>query len=178
MSNIEIIAAAEHNLKNINVSITRNAITAVTGVSGAGKSSLVQDVLLRESQRLFLQTMSLGMRKHIQELSKPKVQRIKNLSPTLILQQTPAPFPHHACVGNVTRLNEYLQILYVNNGEHLCPQHNLPIQSQSNAQITAHLLNQHLNQTLLVAALLPSYPSDWQALQHKYIRVIIDSKLY
>lgn len=178
MSNIEIIAAAEHNLKNIDVSIARNAITAITGVSGAGKSSLVNDIILRESQRRFLQTMSLGMRKHIQELRKPKVHSIKNLSPAIILQQRPAPFPAHVCVGNVTRLNEYLQILYASSGERLCPHHNLPTQARSSSQIAADLLKQQAGKTLLVAAPLASYPDDWQALKHKYLRAIIDGKLY
>ncbi|MDE3268872.1 MAG: hypothetical protein OYH77_01145 [Pseudomonadota bacterium] len=178
MSKINIVAAAANNLKHINVDIARNAITAITGVSGAGKSSLVNDVILRESQRRFLQTMALGMRKHIQELRKPKVQSIANLSPALILPQAAVAFPPHACVGSITRLGEYLQILFASCGERLCPQHNLPTQAQSSSQVAANLLQQYPNKTLVVAAQLASCPDDWQALKHKYLRVIVDGKLY
>ena len=179
MTDIEIFAAAENNLKEIDLTISRNKITAITGVSGAGKSSLVLDVILCESQRRFCQTMSLNLRKYMQDLRKPRVRAINNLSPALVLKQAPPPFAANATVGSITLIDELWRVLFASIGERKCPHHLLPTRAQSNKEAQAHLLAKYSGDTLIVAAPLRNTSNhDWNTLKRKYLRVIIDNALY
>lgn len=180
MHNIIIEGATEHNLCNLDVQVVRHAITVISGVSGAGKSTLVLDVILREAQRRFFNTMSLHERKLVHDFARPAVKKISGLSPALILPQALPPPAAGATVGGAAGISELLRILFAALGERKCPQHNVPMVAYSTTQIRDLLLTERA--TIVLAAPLPatarSEDADWRTLQQKYLRVIIDGKLY
>ncbi len=181
MPDIVIKGASEHNLRNIDVRIARHAITVVSGVSGAGKSTLVLNVILREAQRRFFNTMSLHARKLLRGFTRPAVKAISGLSPALILPQA-LPTPHAtASVGGATGLSELWRILFAALGVRKCPQHNIPTTAHTHTSIRDALLTGPANTNLVLAAPLPAKKytaKDWHTLRQKYLRVIIDGKLY
>ena len=125
-SNIIIRGASEHNLKNINLDIPRQAITIITGVSGSGKSSLVFDTILAEAQRRFFYTLSHYTRQFLDVSTRPHVHVLKGLSPAISLAQMETPPSVRASVGTLTDLSELLGVMFARFGDRHCPRHGLP----------------------------------------------------
>lgn len=112
MGSIEVISAKENNLKNINVKIPKNKITVVTGVSGSGKSSLVFDTIYAESERMFLESISMNIKNITSNLPKPNVYKINNLLPSIAISQKQTNRNPRSYVGTVTDISRFLRLLY------------------------------------------------------------------
>lgn len=112
MANISVISANENNLKDISVDISKNLITVVTGVSGSGKSSLVFDTIYAESERMFLESISMNMRNIVSTLPKPKVYKITNLLPSIAISQKQTNRNPRSYVGTVTDIAKFLRLLF------------------------------------------------------------------
>ena len=116
MGSIEVISAKENNLKNISVKIPKNKITVVTGVSGSGKSSLVFDTIYAESERMFLESISMNMQNITSTLPKPNVYKINNLLPSIAISQKQTNRNPRSYVGTVTDISRFLRLLFTKIG--------------------------------------------------------------
>ncbi len=117
---IEISGAREHNLKNIGVSIPRNQLVVMTGVSGSGKSSLAFDVLFAEGQRRYLESLAPYVRQYMTILERPDVDRITGLSPTVAIEQRVSHASRRSTVATLTEIYHFLRLLYSKLGERHC----------------------------------------------------------
>ena len=116
MDNIEVLGARVHNLKNINVTIPRNSLTVITGLSGSGKSSLAFDTLYAEGQRRYIETFSAYARNFLGGLERPDVDKISGLSPVISIEQKTTNKNPRSTVGTVTEIYDYLRLLYARAG--------------------------------------------------------------
>ncbi|MCB0377600.1 MAG: excinuclease ABC subunit UvrA [Bdellovibrionales bacterium] len=132
---IEVRGAREHNLKNINVSIEKNAMTVITGLSGSGKSSLAFDTIYAEGQRRFIDSLSTYARNFLMQLSKPDVDAIDGLCPSIAIDQKTVSHSPRSTVGTVTEIYDYLRLLFAKAGTPLCPKHKIPVEGQTLDQI-------------------------------------------
>ncbi|MCA1747608.1 MAG: excinuclease ABC subunit UvrA, partial [Bacteroidales bacterium] len=109
---IQVYGAREHNLKNIDVSIPRNELTVVTGLSGSGKSSLAFDTIYAEGQRRYVETMSAYARQFLGNLERPDVDRITGLSPVISIEQKTTNKNPRSTVGTTTEIYDFLRLLF------------------------------------------------------------------
>src|SRR6187399_2169599 len=114
---IEVIGAREHNLKNINVSLPRNKLVVVTGISGSGKSSLAFDTIYAEGQRRYMESFSAYARSFIGNLERPDVDKINGLSPVISIEQKTTSRNPRSTVGTVTEIYDFLRLLYARTSE-------------------------------------------------------------
>ena len=112
MKNIEILGARVHNLKNIDVTIPRNSLTVITGLSGSGKSSLAFDTIYAEGQRRYIETFSAYARNFLGGLERPDVDKITGLSPVISIEQKTTNKNPRSTVGTTTEIYDYLRLLY------------------------------------------------------------------
>ncbi len=120
---IRIRGARQHNLKNVDVTFPREAISVITGPSGSGKSSLAFDTLYAESQRRYVESLGTHTRQHLELLAKPEVDAIEGLSPAIAVRQEAPPKNPRSTVGTVTEIHDFLRVLYARIGQphcHLC----------------------------------------------------------
>jgi excinuclease ABC subunit A len=115
--NIEIYGARVHNLKNVDVSIPRDSLTVITGLSGSGKSSLAFDTLFAEGQRRYLETFSAYARNFLGNLERPDVDEIKGLSPVIAIEQKTTNRNPRSTVGTTTEINDFLRLLFARAGK-------------------------------------------------------------
>lgn len=121
---IEIIGAKTHNLKNISVSIPKNALVVMTGVSGSGKSSLAFDTLYAEGQKRYLESLSTYARMIVSDGSnETRVDEIRGLSPTIAINQKTVSNNPRSTVGTITEIYDYYRLLYTTIGKVYCPNH-------------------------------------------------------
>ncbi|MBI4864702.1 MAG: excinuclease ABC subunit UvrA, partial [Candidatus Riflebacteria bacterium] len=113
---ITVRGATEHNLRSVDVEIPRNALTAVTGVSGSGKSSLVMDTICREGQRRYLETFSAYVRAHLWRIGRPVARGIDGLSPAVAVDQRPLAHNPRSTVGTLTQLHDFLRLIFARLG--------------------------------------------------------------
>ena len=139
-SRIAIRGARTHNLKNIDLDIPRNRLVVITGLSGSGKSSLAFDTLYAEGQRRYVESLSAYARQFLGRLDKPDVDLIEGLSPAIAIEQKAASHNPRSTVGTVTEINDYLRLLYARAGTPYCPDHDLPLQSQTVSQMVDSVL--------------------------------------
>ena len=132
---IIIIGAAEHNLRNVDVTIPRDSLTVITGLSGSGKSSLAFDTIYAEGQRRYMESLSAYARQYLDQLQKPKVEYVEGLSPAISIEQKTVSKNPRSTVGTVTEIYDYLRVLYANVGKPHCPNCDIPITRQSPTQI-------------------------------------------
>src|SRR4030095_16103658 len=130
-----IRGAREHNLKNIDVSIPRDRLTVITGLSGSGKSSLAFDTIYAEGQRRYVESLSAYARQFLGLMEKPDVDSIEGLSPAISIEQKTAGHNPRSTVGTVTEIYDYLRLLYARVGTPHCPNCGRPVQRQSAGQI-------------------------------------------
>ncbi len=127
--------AREHNLRNIDVTIPRDRLTVITGLSGSGKSSLAFDTIYAEGQRRYVESLSAYARQFLGLMEKPDVDAIEGLSPAISIEQKTAGHNPRSTVGTVTEIYDYLRLLYARAGTPHCPNCGRAGQRQSPAQI-------------------------------------------
>jgi excinuclease ABC subunit A len=140
IDSIRIRGARTHNLKNINLELPRNRLVVITGLSGSGKSSLAFDTLYAEGQRRYVESLSAYARQFLQLMEKPDVDLIEGLSPSIAIEQKAASHNPRSTVGTVTEIHDYLRLLFARVGTPYCPEHALPLQAQTVAQMVDHVL--------------------------------------
>jgi excinuclease ABC subunit A len=135
MDEIRIRGARTHNLKNVDLDLPRHRLIVITGLSGSGKSSLAFDTLYAEGQRRYVESLSAYARQFLQLMEKPDVDLIEGLSPAISIEQKSASHNPRSTVGTVTEIHDYLRLLFARVGTPYCPEHKLPLQSQSVSQM-------------------------------------------
>jgi excinuclease ABC subunit A len=136
LENITIKGAREHNLKNIDLTIPRNQLIAITGVSGSGKSSLAFDTIYAEGQRRYVESLSAYARQFLGRMEKPDVDYIEGLSPAISIDQKGRSHNPRSTVGTVTEIYDYLRLLFARVGHPHCPRCGRQITRQTVQQIT------------------------------------------
>ena len=137
---IEIHGARAHNLKNIDVTIPKNKLVVITGLSGSGKSSLAFDTLYAEGQRRYVESLSSYARQFLGQMEKPDVDSIDGLSPAISINQKTTSKNPRSTVGTVTEITDYLRLLWARVGTPICPNDGHQITSQSPQQIVDQIL--------------------------------------
>jgi excinuclease ABC subunit A len=162
---IVIRGAREHNLKNVNVDIPRNALTVITGLSGSGKSSLAFDTLYAEGQRRYVESLSAYARQFLGQMDKPDVDLIEGLSPAISIEQKTVNKNPRSTVGTATEILDYLRLLFARVGVPYCPKCGLPIQAQTPVEIVDRLaLLPPGTRLMLLAPLIESRKGEHQKL--------------
>ena len=141
MDNIVIKGARENNLKNINITIPKNKLVVMTGVSGSGKSSLAFDTIYAEGQRRYIESLSSYARQFLGTSEKPDVDSIEGLSPSISIDQKTTNKNPRSTVGTVTEIYDYLRLLFARVGVPYCPIHHEPITSQSIEEMVNKILS-------------------------------------
>ena len=140
LENIVIKGASEHNLKGIDLTIPRNKLVVITGLSGSGKSSLAFDTLYAEGQRRYVESLSAYARQFLEQMEKPEVESIEGLSPAIAIEQKSASKNPRSTVATVTEIYDYLRLLYARAGVPHCPKCGKPISSQTVQQMADRIL--------------------------------------
>ena len=153
---IIIRGARQHNLKNIDVDIPRNALVVVTGLSGSGKSTLAFDTLYAEGQRRYVESLSTYARQFLERMDKPDVDSIQGLSPAIAIEQKTASHNPRSTVGTVTEIYDYLRLLFARAGDPHCFKCSKPISSQSVDQIIDQVTAFPVNTRFMILAPLVS----------------------
>ena len=138
--NIVVRGAREHNLKNVNVTIPRNKLVVITGVSGSGKSSLAFDTVYAEGQRRYVESLSAYARQFLGRMDKPDVDNIEGLSPAISIDQKGVSHNPRSTVGTVTEIYDYLRLLFARAGRPHCHRCGRPVQKQTVQQIVDAVL--------------------------------------
>lgn len=140
MDKIIVKGARENNLKNVNIELPKNKLIVMTGLSGSGKSSLAFDTIYAEGQRRYVESLSAYARQFLGGTEKPDVDSIEGLSPAISIDQKSTNNNPRSTVGTVTEIYDYLRLVYARCGTPICPNHNIPITSQSIEEMTNKLL--------------------------------------
>ena len=138
-ADIVIKGAREHNLRDVNLTLPRNQLICLTGVSGSGKSSLAFDTLYAEGQRRYVESLSSFARQFLGQMPKPDVDYIGGLSPSISISQKSSGQNPRSTVGTITEIYDYLRVLYARTGQGHCPKCSRPITAQSREQIIEHI---------------------------------------
>nr|WP_275403470.1 excinuclease ABC subunit UvrA [Ramlibacter algicola] len=149
---IAIRGARTHNLKNVDVDLPRNQLVVITGLSGSGKSSLAFDTLYAEGQRRYVESLSAYARQFLQLMDKPDVDLIEGLSPAISIEQKATSHNPRSTVGTVTEIHDYLRLLFARAGTPYCPNHDIPLTSQTVSQMVDHVLALPADTKLMVLA--------------------------
>lgn len=140
MDTIDVRGARTHNLKNINLTIPRDKLIVITGLSGSGKSSLAFDTLYAEGQRRYVESLSAYARQFLSLMEKPDVDHIEGLSPAISIEQKSTSHNPRSTVGTITEVYDYLRLLYARVGEPRCPEHKVPLAAQTVSQMVDKVL--------------------------------------
>ena len=184
MDEIIIKGARENNLKNIDITLPKDKLIVMTGVSGSGKSSLAFDTIYAEGQRRYVESLSAYARQFLGGSEKPDVDSIEGLSPSISIDQKTTNKNPRSTVGTVTEIYDYLRLLYARIGVPYCPNHNIPISSQSIEEMVNDVLE--LEERTKIRVLSPVVALEKGT--HKelienlrkdgYVRALIDDKEY
>ncbi|WP_298942887.1 excinuclease ABC subunit UvrA [uncultured Psychromonas sp.] len=140
MNNIEIRGAKTHNLKNISLTIPRDKLVVITGLSGSGKSSLAFDTLYAEGQRRYVESLSAYARQFLSLMEKPDVEHIEGLSPAISIEQKSTSHNPRSTVGTITEIYDYLRLLFARIGDPRCPTHGVTLHAQTVSQMVDAIL--------------------------------------
>ena len=140
ITHITVHGARQHNLRDIHVSIPRNTLTVITGLSGSGKSSLAFDTIYAEGQRRYVETLSTYARQFLDQIERPDVDSIEGLSPAISIEQKTTSRSPRSTVGTITEIYDYLRLLFASVGVPHCPQCGNPISRQTPEQIVERIL--------------------------------------
>ena len=186
MANDKIVihGARAHNLKNIDVTIPRDQLVVVTGLSGSGKSSLAFDTLYAEGQRRYVESLSAYARQFLGQMDKPDVDNIDGLSPAISIDQKTTSKNPRSTVGTVTEINDYLRLLYARIGHPICPNDHIEITSQSVEQMVDEVLA--LPERTKIQLLAPivyqkkgQHKKVFERIQREgYVRMRVDGEVY
>ena len=141
MENIEVRGARTHNLKNFNLTIPRDKLIVITGLSGSGKSSLAFDTLYAEGQRRYVESLSAYARQFLSLMEKPDVDSIEGLSPAISIEQKSTSHNPRSTVGTITEIYDYLRLMYARVGEPRCPTHDVALAAQTVSQMVDKVLD-------------------------------------
>ena len=181
---INIVGAREHNLKNIDVSIPKDSITVITGLSGSGKSSLAFDTIYAEGQRRYVESLSAYARQFLEMMQKPDLDQIDGLSPAIAIEQKTTSKNPRSTVGTVTEVYDYLRLMFARIGVPHSPTTGLPIQSQTVTQMVdqVHKIKEGTKAYLLspiIRGRKGEYRKEFSNLLKKgFQRVKIDGEFY
>src|SRR5574344_1627475 len=150
MDEIIIKGARENNLKNINLTLPKNQLIVMTGVSGSGKSSLAFDTIYAEGERRYIESLNAYARQFLGGSEKPDVDSIEGLSPAISIDQKTTSKNPRSTVGTVTEIYDYLRLLYARIGIPYCPNHHIPITSQSIEEMTNQILAIPINSKIKI----------------------------
>lgn len=135
MDSIIVRGARTHNLKNISLTIPRDKLVVITGLSGSGKSSLAFDTLYAEGQRRYVESLSTYARQFLSMMEKPDIDHIEGLSPAISIEQKSTSHNPRSTVGTITEIYDYLRLLFARVGEPHCPEHNIKLEAQTVSQM-------------------------------------------
>ena len=184
MDEIIVKGARENNLKNISITLPKNKLIVMTGVSGSGKSSLAFDTIYAEGQRRYVESLSAYARQFLGGTEKPLVDSIEGLSPAISIDQKTTNKNPRSTVGTVTEIYDYLRLLYARIGVPYCPKHHIPISSQSVEEMVNDILTLETGTKIRVlgpvATLEKGTHKDLLESLRKdgYVRVVIDEEDY
>ncbi len=182
--NIRIRGAREHNLKNIDVTIPRDKLVVITGLSGSGKSSLAFDTIFAEGQRRYVESLSTYARQFLDKMEKPDVDHIDGLSPALSIDQKGTTHNPRSTVGTITEMYDYLRLLYARIGHLHCPKCRREVSQQTVQQIVDAVLNlPEGSRIMLLAPLVTKREDEYEHLLNEmrrsgYVRVRVDGTIY
>src|SRR5438874_2424369 len=177
--------AREHNLKNLSLEVPRNQFVVITGVSGSGKSTLAFDLLFAEGQRRFLDSMNVYARQFVAQLSRPEVDLITGIPPTVSIEQRTTRGGGKSTVATVTEAYHFIRLLFARLGTQFCPNCQVPVEAQTRDELARRLrkeLRQRGELTLLAPVIknrkgFHTDVAEWAA-SHGYPQVRADGKLY
>jgi excinuclease ABC subunit A len=182
---IAIHGAREHNLKNVSLTVPRGRFVVVTGVSGSGKSTLAFDLLFAEGQRRFLDSMNAYARQFVEQLSRPDVDLITGIPPTVSIEQRTSRGGGKSTVATVTEVYHFIRLLFARLGTQFCPDCQIPVEAQTRDEL-GRRLRQELRQRgdlLLLAPVVRNRKgfhtdvAEWAA-SHGYAEVRADGEFY
>jgi excinuclease ABC subunit A len=182
ITHITVRGARQHNLRDISVSIPRNTLTVVTGLSGSGKSSLAFDTIYAEGQRRYVETLSAYARQFLDQMERPDVDAIDGLSPAISIEQKTTSRSPRSTVGTITEIYDYLRLLYASVGQPHCPNCGLPITRQTADQIVERIVAQAPGERITVFAPLVrgrkgEFREELEALDQQGFRARIDGEM-
>ncbi len=183
-SKIVVRGAREHNLKNIDVELPRNALVVLTGLSGSGKSTLAFDTIYAEGQRRYVESLSAYARQFLELMQKPDVDSIEGLSPAISIEQKTTSRNPRSTVGTVTEIYDYMRLLFARVGVPYSPATGLPIESQTVSQMVDRMLEMEDGARLYLLAPIVrgrkgEYRKEFQNLQKQgFTRVKVDGALH
>jgi excinuclease ABC subunit A len=183
INKITVRGARQHNLKNIDVEIPRNALTVITGLSGSGKSSLAFDTIYAEGQRRYVETLSAYARQFLDQMERPDVDSIDGLSPSISIEQKTTSRSPRSTVGTITEIYDYLRLLFSSVGTPHCPQCGRPISRQSADQIVHRVMGLKPEERVMVLSPIVrgrkgEFKKEMEKLvQHGFSRARIDGEL-
>lgn len=182
LNEIRVKKAAQHNLKNIDVSLPRNRFIVITGPSGSGKSSLAFDTLFAEGQRRYLECLSAYARQFIEIMPKPEMESIEGISPSISIDQKTITTNPRSTVGTVTEIHDFLRLLFARVGIPHCPRCQRPVQAQSRESMLVRLKELFNGEKLKILAPLVrgrkgEYTKLFERLRRKgYLKVRVDGR--
>ncbi|HND00008.1 MAG TPA: excinuclease ABC subunit A, partial [Myxococcota bacterium] len=182
---IEIHGAREHNLKNLSLSIPRDQFVVITGVSGSGKSTLAFDLLFAEGQRRFLDSMNTYARQFVEQMSRPDVDRISGIPPTVSIEQRTSRGGGKSTVATVTEIHHFLRLLFARLGTQHCPDCGTAVEAQTRDELGRRLIGQTKDrgELLLLAPVVKNRKGfhtdvgEWAA-KHGYREVRADGQIF
>ena len=152
MDQILVRGARTHNLKNINLTIPRDKLVVITGLSGSGKSSLAFDTLYAEGQRRYVESLSTYARQFLSMMEKPDIDHIEGLSPAISIEQKSTSHNPRSTVGTITEIYDYLRLLFARVGEPQCPDHNIKLEAQTVSQMVDKVMALPKDSRIMVLA--------------------------
>jgi excinuclease ABC subunit A len=182
ITHITVRGARQHNLRNVNVSIPRNTLTVVTGLSGSGKSSLAFDTIYAEGQRRYVETLSAYARQFLDQMERPDVDAIDGLSPAISIEQKTTSRSPRSTVGTITEIYDYLRLLYASVGQPHCPNCHRPITRQTAEQIVERIASLSPGERITVYAPIVrgrkgEFREELEALDQQGFRARIDGEM-
>ena len=182
LTEITVVGAREHNLKNVSLRVPREKLVVFSGVSGSGKTSMALDTIYAEGQRRYVESLSSYARQFLGQVQKPRVDQIDGLSPAIAIEQKSASKNPRSTVGTVTEVYDYLRVVYAQLAEVYCPDHQVPARQQSAMEVVDRLLRERAGERIvLLAPVELQKGEEWETLfaraaKDGYLRARIDGE--